>query len=790
MLSPRWRKMLRDLWLHKARSALTVLSIAVGVLAVGMVLGARASMLRSLEDANARAHTAGAVLFTEPFDETVLASVQHLDGVRTAEGRYTFPVRLRVGAEEWRYLEVFALPDYGAIRLNAIYPERGAWPPPDRELLIERASLSYFQGEIGEIRDIETPEGSLRSMRIAGSVHDLSQPAAPTSGRLYAYVSYATLEWLGQPAGFNQLLLGTDEGDRAHIRSVADRAAGEVARSGRRVLATQVPEPGKFWAEDAVQATVVLLGVLGLGALALSVFLVVNTTSALLAQQVRQIGVMKVIGARPRAMVAHYVGMVLVLGALGFVLAMPLSAVAAYFLIGYSTGLINLNNMGLLFPPEVLGIEAAIGLGLPVLAAIAPILAGARITVREAITDYGMGDHQFGRSLLDRAFNRVRSVPRPLLLSLRATVRRRGRLALTLGTLILGGALFLSVLSVRSSLLLTLEDASRYRNYDIEVELLGAQPIPQIEEAARRAPGVARVESWGAREAVIATDAGGVDVVVLGLPAATEFVEPILVQGRWLRPDDQDAAVLNTDTLKQAPGLKVGDQVRARIDGRDTVWRVVGIVRGVFSRPLVYANYPHLAATAGAEGAADRLQVGTLGHDRLSQARVARDLETELERGGLSVRATQLTADFRAITAANFEIIITLLMVMAILMAIVGGLGLMGTMSINLLERTREIGVLRAIGASNRAVIQIVITEAVLIALVSWLFATLLAVPFSLLLTSWVGEIFYRAPISYAFSRGGVLLWLVLVIVLAVVASFIPAWHASRLTVRNVLAHE
>ena len=130
------------------------------------------------------------------------------------------------------------------------------------------------------------------------------------------------------------------------------------------------------------------------------------------------------------------------------------------------------------------------------------------------------------------------------------------------------------------------------------------------------------------------------------------------------------------------------------------------------------------------------------------------------------------------------------LLIMAVLLAVVGGLGLMGTMSINVLERTREIGVLRAIGASNGAVLRIVIAEGVLIGVLSWAIGALLALPLSLLLSNAVGVAFLQMPLDFVFSLSGLAIWLGIVVLLAALASFLPAWSASRVTVRDVLAYE
>jgi putative ABC transport system permease protein len=127
---------------------------------------------------------------------------------------------------------------------------------------------------------------------------------------------------------------------------------------------------------------------------------------------------------------------------------------------------------------------------------------------------------------------------------------------------------------------------------------------------------------------------------------------------------------------------------------------------------------------------------------------------------------------------------------MAILIAIVGGLGLMGTMSMNVLERTREIGVIRAVGASDGSVVKIFLVEGLFIGALSWLIGTIVSLPISKLLSDAVGAALTDAPLSYTFSTKGALLWLGIVLILAGMASFLPAWNASRLTVREVLAYE
>jgi putative ABC transport system permease protein len=108
----------------------------------------------------------------------------------------------------------------------------------------------------------------------------------------------------------------------------------------------------------------------------------------------------------------------------------------------------------------------------------------------------------------------------------------------------------------------------------------------------------------------------------------------------------------------------------------------------------------------------------------------------------------------------------------------------------NVLERTREIGVMRAIGASDSTVLGIVLGEGLAIGALSWVGGVLLAIPIGYILTSFVGGAFVHESIGFVFDGGGAVLWLVAVLVLSAAASLLPAWNATRLTVKDVLTYE
>lgn len=798
MTNPRWRKVLRDLWGNKVRTILVILSIAIGVFAIGMIVGTQVILSEELAENYAKTDPASAILFPNGFDEDLVFAIRRMDEVADAEGRRSVRFRVQVGPDEWKNMSMDVIADYDDIRLNKIKPVSGEWPPSRNAILIERASLPLVNAEVGEMVTVEDADGRLREMPIVGVVHDLNKEPAQFSGQPYVYATLDTLEWLGYSRNFDEMhiLVEGDRTDKEHIQAVADKVEQKIEKSGRNVFWIWTPEPGEHPANAAIQPMLVILGALGALSLFASGFLVVNIINGLLTQQMQQIGIMKAVGARRGQVMQMYLAAVIILGLLSLIVAIPLGGLAAYGFSSYMAGLINFDLNGFRIPERALVIMIIVGIVVPLLAAFYPVVRGSRITVREAISEQGLGKGQFGANILDKIVNWVTStalaLSRPMRISLRNTIRRKARLLLTLFTLTLGGAIFIGILSVHASLLATLDDALAYFNYDVDLNFDQRHRIEEIRREALRVPGVVEADSWVGNTArrLRADGTEGPNLSVLGTVADTNLIQPTLLEGRWLLPDDTNAIVVNTEVTKEETDVKVGDTVTLQIDGREREWKVVGLVQGVMTGRIVYANRPFLARELRTVGRAGGIQIIAESSDAEFQADLARRLKTHFDSVGMRVSSTSTTAQTRENIEFQFNIIVTFLAVMALLIAVVGGLGLMGTMSINVMERTREIGVMRAVGASDFSVLRIVLVEGVFVGILSWLVGALSAYPIGRLLSDAVGVAFLESPLTYVFSTNGAIGWLIAILIIAALASFLPARSASKLSVRQTLAYE
>jgi putative ABC transport system permease protein len=802
MLRPRWYKVIHDLFGNKTRTLLIVLSMAVGLFAIGIILSARSILSEGLRRSFAAINpSSGTVRTIEPFDEDFLQSVRSMPEVQEADARRNISARVEVAPGEWKNISLFVIADYENIRVNKVSSQSGAWPPPERQILIERAALSVISAQVGEVIRIKLPNDTQREMLIAGAAYDPAQLPAPFDGTPYGYISFDTLKWLGEAYGFNELyVIATHPEDKVWAQHVVNLVKDKSEKSGYTIPLSMTAEPGQLPMDDVLQGILLLMGSLGVLSLFLSVFLVVNTVSALLAQQKRQIAVMKAIGGGSPQILGMYLVMVISYGVLALLIAIPLGSVGARALSQLLAAMFNFNLPTMQIPLQTILTQVVIGLVLPVVASFFPFLSNLRISAAEAMSAHTIGKGRFGRNWIDQLlsgsnlwFTRKLSI-RPILLSIRNTFRSKGRLSLTLITLTLASATFISVFNVRASLSSTVEDMIRWFNFDMMLTFDRSYRSEKVQQEALSVPGVAKTDVWlqlPARR--VRPDGSESAMMYMFAPNVGEsglIRSPAISAGRWLTPEDDNAIVVPSALFQDEPDLGLGKEIVLKIYGKEQSFKIVGTYLGSSFASIIYANYVYLSKAANRVGEADALLVTTGAHDAASVNAGSKALEKHFEHMGLRVSSITTLTNERREAETAFDAIVALLLVMAVLLALVGGLGLMGTMSINVLERTREIGVLRAIGAPNRGVAQVFILEGITIGLLSGVMGALLAIPMSQGLNAAVGVAMMGVPLTYAYSMPGLWLWLVVVLILSALASFIPARNASRLTVREVLAYE
>lgn len=812
MFSTRWKKIGRDLSTNLSRTMLVVLSIAVGIFATGAILGARQVLLREFERDFASSNKASFEIYVNGVKSDLVDRIGARSDVIAAEGRRTDSVRLRdvtpgKASGNWESLEMNALPNYD-MKIDVTEPiDVTAWPPRSGEIIIEASALAAFDFKVGDTVEVDNGVKQVK-LRVSGFSHDINAIPARFFRQVTGYISMDTLRLFEEPEEFNTISVSVNPrlGRIGAARIATDIRDTILTPSDIVVQRMSVPDPGSHFFGDIFKAVSVLLLIMAFMALALSVFLVITTVSAILVQQTRQLGIMKAVGARKWQIARMYFGMVFCFGALALVLGLPLGLVFGRAFIEYAATVLNFRVIDYTFPLWVMLLLVSIALILPLAAAAVPIISGVRRPIVQAFNATALLP-DFGEGRIDRFLSGIRWLPRPSALALRTTFTRKKRLALTLTTLVLASAVVMAVFSARASLLQTVDDVGSWWNYDAMVML--SQPAPQatLESEALKIKGVEYAETWLDGRSIINRPDGtkNENYFTVAYPATTKVLDFQYVLGRAFEPGEK-GVIINSELYNDETYLVPGAMVSITINGQDIMRPVIGVVTGSLSGPAMYFERDDLATLSGIPGSATRVLVkmdpdlqGKLVFGKLdssldsmrgtSQQRLADELESALDAKNYSTSTTQTSVKQLDTTRGQLGILVTFLIIMASALAAVGVIGLSGSMTLSVIESTREIGIMRSIGASHLSIFGIYITQGMVVGTLSWFLGAILSYPLSwLLIQALVGAI--GMPLSYRFSWGGIGVWLILVWAISIGGSVLPAWRASQVSIRDAISYE
>ncbi len=809
-MKPRWRKVIHDLLDNKARTLLVVFSIAVGVFSIGVIAGAYQIIANDMSASYSANNPANVDLRMTDFDDDVLDLIHNQRGVEDAEGRRVFNMRVRVpGTQKWTTLDVIAFDDFEKNAINLLKPIEGKTMPEKRQVLLELDALEHLDTSVGKELEFQLSDGSTKTLPVVGVVQDTAAGAGDFLASPSAYITMDTLPSLGHPRLFNRALVILSEGgdDIIHIREMGAKLKDKLEKNGSIVIRMRFSESHKHPLADTVNAILGILLALGILIVFLSSSLIANTLNALLNQHLRYIGVIKLVGGQRRQVFVMYLMLILAFGILALLIAIPLGGQGAYGLALFIASQLNFNILGYRIVPTALIVQILVGLLVPLIAGLAPVINGSRITVLRALSG-GLVEEQKHMKGGERRLHwfdwmqvkathilarRGIHIPRPFVISLRNTFRRKSRLALTLFTLTMGGAIFIAVFSVRTTLHDYMGQIGKYFVADVSLDFDRPYRLEDIEQRLSKVDGIQHVEGWQFASAELLDNNKQVleNITVLGPPAASQLIDPMMVSGRWIQPDDVRRLAISEGALKYYPNLKPGDTLNLKIDGKEEVWQVVGIFKFMDREGvLAYAPFEYISKINGRLNRSASYRLVTAKHDRPSQDAKAEELDSYLRDLGYKVRVAEAGRASLDKAVESLDVLVVFLLIMAILTAIVGSMGLTGTMGMNVMERTREIGIMRAIGADDRAVMRTVIAEGVFIGMISFGLAALLSIPFTYMLSGIVSRTVFQTPIPIVFTYVGYAIWLGLVLALSALASILPARNAARLTIREVLAYE
>ena len=795
-----WNKVWFDLWHNKVRTLLAVLSIAAGVFAIGAMFGMADQLLSTMDAAHQAVIPAHIKMSLGDFiDRDMATSLENIPGVAGAQPFNQLIVRYKVHpGDPWKQGVIYMLDDFNRQSYELIQLKDGRWPKKD-DVGIERMAAQFLHLGIGDqvIFKIGNTE---RALPISGRIRHPFVPPPQFMDLAFFFMDADGLRRFDIPAGkFDALLIRVTPYSEDHAKEMASAIKDRLGKEGITVASTVYEDPNKHWGRSFMDAFVMVLQVLAVVSLFMSVVLVYNTVSALVSQQTNQIGIIKAIGGRSGAIAKVYLSTVLVYGLLSLLIAVPLGALLAFGISQTFLNMFNIDYNEFHVSTQAVVLQVLAAVAVPLLAGLVPVLHGAGITVRQAIASYGLGG-DFGSSRVDQWVERIgqRLLPSQYATSLGNLFRRKGRLILTQVVLITAGTMFLMVMSLNSSIRLTLDKIYAQRQYDLTIDFARDERIDRVMEMAQPVEGIDKTEVRFAHSANVVVGGqhvkeAGVGTTLYGIPPGSDFYRPFMLAGRWFQPGDGRVIVLTKDTADKSH-IQVGNTVTldmAELGKSD--WQVAGIYDpvfvGGFNPDSIYAPQDSVAEATKKYGRGSILLVRTRRHDDGSVDTVNAQLKEKYEGRGMKLVTSTAEYENKRTNDFQFGIVISFLLALAVMVAAVGGIALMGALSIGVVERTQEIGVLRAIGARSRTIMGMFVMEGILQGLLSWLIAVPLSFLIAKPMADALGKVMFSANLDYAYDSGAVGIWLAIILIISILASAVPARNATLVSVRDSLAY-
>lgn len=716
-----------------------------------------------------------------------------------------FTVRFRSSKNrEWQTGTALFRPDYKQQKYDLMTLSLGTWPN-HKKLAVERLSAKFTGLKPGDSVEFETDTGN-QAFSVVGVIRHPFVKPPPFGGQVHFFIAPESAAVFGIKANtFRQLLVQVKQPySDEKARSVAAEIRAKLLSLGIGVNATLLQNPEKHWGRPFFSGINLVLKVMAWASLGLSSVLILNTIAALITQQTDQIGIMKSIGARRSAIAGIYLKIVLILAFIAIAIAAPLSLLAAFFSSRWLLDLFNIEMSGFEYSSRSLWLMLGGGLFAPSLAALWPVSRGASMPVRQAIASYGLGadfsSNRFDSWLDARVFS---TLPTVYAVTLSTLFRRKARLLWTQSVLVIAGVLFIVIISLIESVNLTLDNELARSRYAVRLGFSVDQPVSLVQELAVTIPRTTGVEFWNRlpvelkKNSKLLHQSGSLGAQLVALPIATAMYKPLITDGRWFESKDngQKVLVLNAETA-ELNGIQVGDSLNVNLlQTLNSEWRVIGLYRwfvgsGYAVEP-VYAPLNAVQALTQQKNNASITLLSASVNSLEEEKHYADALKAKFQGQHIKLDFYTTTAKLeqRQFARNQFRPITSMLLGLAALIAAVGAIGLSGTLAIGVLQRSREIGVFRAIGASSGTVFKLFLLEGFFHGLIAWVISVPVSYVFAEPLSRKMGEIMLGIQLDFTFSLIAVWIWLGLVSILVLLASYFPARHATRIAVRSSLSY-
>ncbi|MEI7594158.1 MAG: FtsX-like permease family protein [Bacteroidota bacterium] len=784
------KKALSDLIVSPKRTLLVVFALVLGIWGVGSVLVSYFILTKDL-NANYQSTTPLQVVFkSADFAKLDLNKFRSRPEVETAEFRDFTLQRIEVYPDVWIPLWLFGVENFEEFTMARIFPEQGCKSPEKGTILIERDCKKVSNFSIGSSPRVRI-NSKMGSVRISGICFDPAQAPATQDAFVYAYTDKETFSKMtNMPINQRLIIRLKNVNSTDDVRRVSNEIAKDLKSNGIEISAIEIPKFNEHPHQWQLNTLLFLIGSIGFLAFIMGAVLVSQLMKSIMTSQVRQIGVLKALGASRSQIFQIYIAMLLLLGLSAGIVAVPLSVLSGNAFSYFVAGKLNFNILTTTVPFEVYVYLIIASLLLPILLSVSTLVKASRVSVKEALSDYGIVQTVGSKSF---KLCKKMQIPNTFILALRNSARNSRRLAVIILSMALGVAIFSTGFNIRQSLWQLLNGYKNEMQYDVQVALNA--PISKTEALApfKTLENVKNIELWvGGRgevqSKVVSTDNGA---GIVAFERSSKLLKLRIKDGRWLKATSDIEVVLNQQALELYKNPKIGSSLNVRIQGKTIKVKLVGTTEQ-FEKPKVYIDINQYDSLLNPNHLVNTITFVAKNNSYAEVVELKKNIEKTIAPTNLDVLYVVSQAERVKIIYDHLNIILSTIIILSFLVLVVSAIGMASATGINIWERTREIGVMRAIGATPKKIYSLFVIEGMIVSVISIVLGLIVSYPLSKVATVFFGNLMLGkdAQLQYAFSNLGFVVTIVVTIVFGWISNRIPAKSAVDIPTHKALSYE
>lgn len=789
-----FKKMFRDLMLYKGRTMLTLIGILIGVAAVGAVLSSYSILDREMNRNFMDTNPASIVLNIENLDVKGTQLLKQSYGDVDIELRKTIQARISRGDGTYGTIILRAVQDFENQKVDTFTLEKGCFPAGASEMVIERDSLKILNNineGVGEVVLIKLPGGLEKDMRLSGRVHAPGLAPASMENYSYAFLSLEGLKSLGYKGWYDEIHIVSRDNrfDRVKMQMLSADIEKMFTENGYFVSKVEVPVPGKHPHADQLDSLLFLLQAFALISLLAACLIIINLVSFIMSRQMKQIAIMKTAGASTFDIAVPYLFYVFIISAAALIISFPLSLAIGNGYSNFAADILNFKISSSYVPYWVFLLQAVAGILIPLASAVYPIYKSCTKSVKEGLSER-VGS-TFSAQNRGGYFKKIFSFTNSkIIIPINNLLRKKTRAILAVLALLTGGVLFMTSQNIIASIDKTVDASAKDFRWDYNITLACNYPDERLKEVLGKIDGLEKYEIWKGNSMLLMENCStnSVNCPVRIIPDNSNMVN-LPVMDKLDNTDGGDAVIVNNGLVKDEKWIRPGMTLKVKINGKTADVLISGIVNEAPALPTVYMKINTYEKLFGGKSGQMVLASANT-RDVNEQRKITRDIEAKFKSAGIELAENWNIYVLRKAFADHLLLIMTFLAAISMLAIIVGGLSIGSAIGINIAERKREMGVLRAVGVKRYQSVSMVLTEVLIMGILSWVIGIILSYPVSKWVGNYFGEIFLGTGLQNSLSLSGAVLWLIISVTVSMVAGLLPAWKTASSPLREMLEYE